>query len=62
LPTGRSGNNRFNRGRSSSRLNLSFELGRRGSLAAGFPVEENYARIRLGINLNERWFVRRVVD
>lgn len=62
LPAGSKGNNRFNRGRASSRISLSFALGRRGSLAAGLPAEEYYGRIRLGFNLNERWFVRRVVD
>ncbi|MEO0896030.1 MAG: hypothetical protein AAFY71_06500 [Bacteroidota bacterium] len=62
LPAGRKGNSRFNRGRSTSRINMSFVLGRRGSLASGLPVEEYYGHIRLGFNLNERWFVRRVVD
>lgn len=62
LPADLKGNSRFNRGRTVSRINLSFELGRRGNLAAGFPMEELYARIRLGATINDRWFVRRVVD
>ncbi len=62
LPAGRQGNSRFNRGRASSRISLSFVVGRRGSLNAGLPAEEYYGRIRLGFNLNERWFVQRVLD
>lgn len=62
LPADLKGNSRFNRGRTVSRINLSFELGKRGNLAAGFPMEELYARIRLGATINDRWFVRRVVD
>ncbi len=62
LPADLKGNSRFNRGRAVSRINISAELGRRGNLAAGFPMEELYARIRLGATINDRWFVRRVID
>lgn len=62
LPADLKGNSRFNRGRTVSRINLSFELGRRGNLASGFPMEELYARVRLGATINDRWFIRRVVD
>ena len=62
LPAGLKGNSRLNQGRATSRINFSFELGRRGSVNESLPLEELYARIRLGITLNDRWFIRRVVD
>ncbi|MEL6673673.1 MAG: hypothetical protein AAFR61_15820 [Bacteroidota bacterium] len=62
LPAGLKGNSRFNRGRSVSRVNISGEFGRQGSLASGLPLESLYARVRLGVTLNDRWFIRRVVD
>jgi len=62
LPAGRKGNNRFNQGRAASRVNFAVELGRRGSLASEQPLEELYARFRLGISLNDTWFIKRVVD
>ncbi|MEZ4777478.1 MAG: hypothetical protein R3D00_30155 [Bacteroidia bacterium] len=61
LPSGLKGNSRLNQGRATSRINLSLELGRRGSINSQ-PLEELYARIRLGFSLNDRWFIRRVVD
>jgi hypothetical protein len=60
LPASRKGNNRFNQGRASSRINFSVELGRRGS--STLPLEELYARFRLGLTLNDTWFIKRVVD
>lgn len=62
LPAGLKGNSRLNQGRGSSRISFSFELGRRGNVNKEFQLEELYARIRLGITLNSRWFVQRVVD
>ena len=62
LPAGLKGNSRLNQGRETSRINLSAELGKRGSLDSNLPLEEYYARFRLGITLNDRWFIRRVVD
>ncbi|MEM6348251.1 MAG: hypothetical protein AAF927_30505 [Bacteroidota bacterium] len=62
LPSSRKGNSRLNQGRATSRVNLSFALGRRGNLALNQPVEELYARFTLGVALNDRWFIRRVVD
>lgn len=62
LPASRKGNSRLNQGRATSRVNLSFALGKRGNLALNQPVEELYARFTLGIALNDRWFIRRVVD
>jgi hypothetical protein len=62
LPSSRKGNSRLNQGRSTSKVNFSFALGKRGNLLADHPVEELYARFTLGISLNDRWFVRRVVD
>ena len=62
LPSGLKGNTRLNQGRAVSRVNLSAELGRRGSLNDVQQLSEIYARIRLGITVNDRWFIRRVVD
>lgn len=62
FPAGLKGNSRFNRGRAFSRINISAEVGRRGSLGADQPLEELYARLRLGFTVNDRWFIRRVVD
>ncbi len=62
LPADAKGNSRFNRGRAVSRINISAELGQRGSLSTGQPLEELYARIRIGATINDRWFVRRVID
>ncbi|MEL6588835.1 MAG: hypothetical protein AAFP02_02390 [Bacteroidota bacterium] len=62
LPSSRKGNSRLNQGRATSRVNLSFAVGQRGNLALDQPVEELYARFTLGIALNDRWFIRRVVD
>ncbi|MEM6628456.1 MAG: hypothetical protein AAF694_02240 [Bacteroidota bacterium] len=61
LPATPSAMDRFNPGRTTSKINLSFTLGRRGSLDT-LPLEELYVRVRLGITLNDRWFVKRVVD
>ena len=61
LPAGLKGNNRFNRGRAASRVNLSVELGRRGN-STTLPLEEFYARFRLGLNINDTWFIQRAVD
>lgn len=60
LPASRNSLSRFNRGSASSRVNLAFTLGRRGS--SDLPLQENYFRIRLGLNLNDVWFIKRVVD
>lgn len=62
IPAGAKGNNRFNPGRATSKISVSAELGRRGALSEGLPLEQLYARLRLGIAINDRWFVRRVVD
>lgn len=43
------------------RFNLSVELGQRGALGSQ-PLSELYSRVRFGISISERWFVRRVVD
>ncbi|MEM6802411.1 MAG: hypothetical protein AAF696_13465 [Bacteroidota bacterium] len=61
IPAGLKGG-RPSQGRSVSRFNISAELGRRGSLDGNQQLSELYARIRFGVNLNDRWFVRRVVD
>ena len=61
LPSALKATNRFDRGRASSRINMTFILGRRGNLNSQ-PLEEFYARFQLGITLNDTWFVRRVID
>jgi len=61
IPAGLKGN-RPSQGRSVSRVNLSAEFGQRGSLSGAQDLSELYVRIRFGVNLNDRWFVRRVVD
>ncbi len=40
-----------------SNLNLGFEAGRRGTKNAGL-IQEDFFNIRLGISLNDRWFVK----
>lgn len=61
IPAGLKGN-RPSQGRAVSKFNISAELGRRGSLNGVQQLSEVYARVRFGVNLNDRWFVRRVVD
>lgn len=41
-----------------SNVNLGFEFGKRGITSAGL-IEENYAKISIGLSLNDRWFVKR---
>lgn len=62
FPASLKGSSRFELGRSSSQINLAFLVGKRGSLSANLPLEEFYVRMRVGINLNDRWFIRRVMD
>ena len=38
-------------------INLGFEVGKRGTIKGGL-VQENFASVRLGITLNDRWFVK----
>lgn len=44
-----------------SNLNLGFELGRRGTRAAGL-VEESYLNISVGLSLNSRWFIKKKIN
>lgn len=44
-----------------SNLNLGFELGRRGTTAAGL-VEESYLKVNLGLSLNDKWFQKRKIN
>ena len=44
-----------------SNVNLGFELGRRGTTAAGL-VEESRLKINLGISLNDKWFRKRKIN
>ena len=44
-----------------SNLNLGFELGRRGTTAAGL-IEENYLKFGVGLSLNDRWFQKRKIN
>jgi hypothetical protein len=43
--------------RSFSTVNLAFEIGRKGTTAAGL-IQNNYLRLTLGISVWERWFVK----
>lgn len=62
LPAAAKASDRFNPGRTTSKINLSFALGKRGTLSSALPLEELYMRVRLGITLNDTWFIRRVID
>ncbi|MEM6264724.1 MAG: hypothetical protein AAGI38_19585 [Bacteroidota bacterium] len=62
FPASRKGTSVFNRERAYSQISLSASFGRRGSLKNGQPLQENYIRIRLGVNINERWFRRVRID
>lgn len=42
-------------------LNLSAEIGSRGTLTNGL-VRERYTRLTLGLTLNDRWFIKRKYD
>ena len=55
IPITGTGNDRF------SNLNVGFELGRRGTRAAGL-VEESYLNINVGLSLNDRWFLKRRIN
>ncbi len=48
-------------GNNLSNLNVGFELGKRGTTAAGL-VEENYLKVNIGLSLNDRWFTKRRID
>jgi len=41
-----------------SNMNIGVELGKRGT-ASGNMIEENYWNIRLGLSLNDLWFIKR---
>ena len=41
-----------------SNVNLGFELGTRGTQAAGL-VKENYMNFSIGLSLNDQWFIKR---
>ena len=41
-----------------SNVNLGFELGNRGTQAAGL-VKENYMNFSIGLSLNDQWFIKR---
>ena len=44
-----------------SNLNIGFELGRRGTRAAGL-LEESYLNVNIGISLNALWFQKRKIN
>ncbi len=62
LPSSAKSISRFDQGKASSRINLSFTLGQRGNISSNQLVEELFVRIRLGLSLNDTWFIRRAVD
>ncbi len=44
-----------------SRINLSIEIGKRGTTANNL-LQENYFRVNLGLNIAEQWFIKRKYD
>jgi hypothetical protein len=52
---------KFERELFGSYINVGFEAGRRGTLAAGL-VEENYYKINIGFTFNDKWFIKRKFD
>lgn len=48
-------------GNQMSKLNLSVELGKRGSTSDGL-IEEKYVNLRVGLNIAEKWFNKRKID
>jgi len=44
-----------------SRLNLSFDIGQRGTTDSGF-IQENYIKTTFGFTLNDKWFVKKKFD
>lgn len=44
-----------------SNVNLGFEFGKRGT-TSGSLIEENYAKLSIGLSLNDKWFVKRKFD
>ncbi len=44
-----------------SNMNIGFELGRRGTTAAGL-IEESYLKFGIGLSLNDRWFQKRKIN
>lgn len=47
--------------RSSSTINISAELGKRGTTSYNL-VRENYAKVNLSANLHDLWFIQRKID
>jgi len=47
--------------RSNSTINLSAEIGKRGTTSYGL-VLENYAKVNLSANLHDLWFIQRKID
>jgi len=47
--------------RSNSTINLSTEIGKRGTTSYGL-VRENYAKVNLSANLHDLWFIQRKID
>ena len=42
-------------------LNLGFEIGQRGTLDNNF-IKEKFISARIGITINDKWFIRRKID
>jgi len=47
-------------GKELSTFNLGLELGKRGTIKAGL-IKENYFNIRIGLTLNDKWFLKRKI-
>lgn len=43
------------------RMNMSFEVGRRGTIESGL-LQENFFRVSIGMSINDRWFTRYKID
>ena len=48
-------------GKQLSNLNLGFEFGKRGETKNSL-IKENYFNFRLGLTLNDRWFIKRTIQ
>ncbi|MDT7832281.1 hypothetical protein RQM59_07805 [Flavobacteriaceae bacterium S356] len=48
-------------GKGLSNINLGFEYGKRGTTSNGL-IQENYFNVRVGLSLNDIWFIKRRID
>ncbi len=48
-------------GKGLSNINLGLEYGKRGTTSSGL-IQENYFNVRVGLSLNDIWFIKRRID